>query len=157
MLPSRGGMRATGYGSGTVSGTRAVSVDGMRKHGTLLTSRAVLSVDRQSADPADAWLRRPTASSPCTTWPVATDLRAYHLAWLVTDHAIPAMPDDKLFVEHEVYRWRMADERALAAYWTGRYEVALALWQGYPRQSSRQRNTTVLDNINWAQQTLTSS
>jgi len=105
-----------------------------------------------------AWLRRPTRIEPL--YHLARGYRlegAYHLAWLVTDHAIPAMPDDKLFVEHEVYRWRMADERALAAYWTGRYEVALALWRDILVKVPDSEVQRVLDNINWAQQALTSS
>lgn len=106
----------------------------------------------------DAWQLRPMRIEPL--YHLARGYRlegAYHLAWLVTDHAIPAMPDDKLFVEHEVYRWRMADERALAAYWTGRYEVALALWRDILVKVPDSEVQRVLDNINWAQQALTSS
>lgn len=30
-------------------------------------------------------------------------------------------PADRLFVEEDVYSWRLLDERSVAAYWTGRY------------------------------------
>lgn len=30
-------------------------------------------------------------------------------------------PDDRLFIEDDVYRWRSLDELGVAAYWTGRY------------------------------------
>lgn len=33
-----------------------------------------------------------------------------------------AYPNDTLFVEKEIYQWRIHDELAVAAYWTGRYE-----------------------------------
>lgn len=34
--------------------------------------------------------------------------------------AIP-LPEDRLFVRQDVYRWRLLDEWAISAYWTGRY------------------------------------
>ncbi|MGD9618977.1 MAG: glycosyltransferase [Mycolicibacterium sp.] len=33
-------------------------------------------------------------------------------------------PDDKLFVAHDVYNWRLLDEIGVCAYWMGRYEEA---------------------------------
>ena len=35
-------------------------------------------------------------------------------------------PGDLLFVESEIYRWRIFDELSIAAYWTGRYEESRA-------------------------------
>ena len=31
------------------------------------------------------------------------------------------VPDDLLWVEHDVYRWRILDEFAVSSYWTGHY------------------------------------
>jgi hypothetical protein len=37
-----------------------------------------------------------------------------------------AYPGDILFVESEIYQWKIHDELAIAAYWTGRYEECKA-------------------------------
>ena len=36
-------------------------------------------------------------------------------------------PDDILFIDESVYRWRAKDEHAVSAYWLGRYREALVL------------------------------
>jgi len=38
-----------------------------------------------------------------------------------------AYPTDKLFVERDIYEWRIHDELAIAAYWTGRNAESKAL------------------------------
>lgn len=53
-------------------------------------------------------------------WPLA-----YHFAHWGLSIAYPA--NDRLFVARDVYQWRMQDEAAIAAYWTGRYQESLSL------------------------------
>jgi hypothetical protein len=36
-------------------------------------------------------------------------------------------PTDLLFVEKDIYGWRILDELAIAAYWTGHYQESKAL------------------------------
>jgi len=38
-------------------------------------------------------------------------------------------PDDRLFIEHEVYEWRLLDEAALSAYWISEYQQSMADYQ----------------------------
>lgn len=47
----------------------------------------------------------------------------WHAAYLFARQGLnlPYPEQDILFVSQEIHRWRMADEAALAAYWTGRY------------------------------------
>lgn len=47
----------------------------------------------------------------------------YHLAYLFAETGLRIpMPDDILFVNPDVYRWKLLDELAVAAYWTGRFD-----------------------------------
>jgi tetratricopeptide (TPR) repeat protein len=47
----------------------------------------------------------------------------YPFAWAASE---TARPEDILFIDESVYAWRAKDEYAVAAYWLGRYEEALA-------------------------------
>lgn len=52
----------------------------------------------------------------------------YALAWIFASAGVTlARPHDSLFIESDVYEWRMRDEYALAAYHTGRRAIALTI------------------------------
>ncbi|MEM2159468.1 MAG: glycosyltransferase family 2 protein [Candidatus Nitrosotenuis sp.] len=52
----------------------------------------------------------------------------YSLAFLFSKQAhIMKKPDDKLFVDDACYEWRALDEYALACYWTGNFQVSIAM------------------------------
>jgi hypothetical protein len=75
-----------------------------------------------------AWEMRPTRAEPM--YELARYLRAYgdHLAMAYPFASIAAKtprPNDFLFVDPEVYRWRALDELAICAYWTGRRKEAI--------------------------------
>jgi tetratricopeptide (TPR) repeat protein len=47
----------------------------------------------------------------------------HHLSYLFARQAVRIpRPDDRLFVDDSVYRWRALDELSIAAYWVGQYE-----------------------------------
>ncbi len=76
-----------------------------------------------------AFERRPTRAEPLCY--LAMFLRergrvvaAYPFARAASD--IPRPPGDILFLDESVYAWRAKDEHAVAAYWVGRHEDALA-------------------------------
>jgi glycosyltransferase involved in cell wall biosynthesis len=82
----------------------------------------------------------------------------FALAWLFADAGakIPLPQADLLFVPAEVYAWRIHDEHALAAYWTGRYELARTINErllegGQLPEGERAR---ILDNLAWAKRAL---
>ena len=67
-----------------------------------------------------------------------------------------AKTDDILFVDQSVYDWRLRDEMAINAYWTGRYAVCegiCASLLGHPRLPEAQRSR-IQDNLNFARQHL---
>lgn len=70
-----------------------------------------------------AYERRPTrAESLCDLARLHRSRKDFHLAYLFAKKAATLpMPDDVLFVEEGVYRWRAWDEVAVAAYWVGEY------------------------------------
>jgi hypothetical protein len=37
---------------------------------------------------------------------------------------IPFPGNDRLFVDGDIYAWKMLDEYAIAAFWTGQYELS---------------------------------
>ncbi len=54
--------------------------------------------------------------------------KQWHLAYLFAAQAAGMeRPDDRLFLDDDVYAWRAADERSIAAYYTGRYQESLDL------------------------------
>ena len=81
------------------------------------------------------------------------DRRQFTLARLFAERAMAvAMPQDTLFVEVDWYRWRSADEYAIASYWTGDHgecrrvcEALLAGAELPPEQRPR-----VADNLRFA-------
>ena len=70
-----------------------------------------------------AYERRPSrAESLCDLARLHRSRKDFHLAYLFAKKAATLpMPDDVLFVEEGVYRWRAWDEVAVAAYWVGEY------------------------------------
>jgi glycosyltransferase involved in cell wall biosynthesis len=67
--------------------------------------------------------RRPTRAEPlCDLARMHRESGDFYPAYLFARAADEiARPDDTLFVDDAVYRWRSRDERSIAAYWTGRY------------------------------------
>ena len=70
--------------------------------------------------------------------------------------AIP-LPGDTLFVEKDIYDWRILDEIAVAAYWTGRYhearkacETLLARQERGEIRLNRATVQRIQDNLNFA-------
>jgi len=70
-----------------------------------------------------AYQRRPTRAEPlCDLARMHRESGDFFVAYLFAKTADEiARPDDTLFVDDAVYRWRSRDERSIAAYWTGRY------------------------------------
>ena len=71
-----------------------------------------------------AWEARPTRAEPL--YELARYLRVnqsrFSLAYQIAKMglAIPRPPDDKLFVAHDVYAWRLLDEMAVSSFYIGR-------------------------------------
>jgi len=63
--------------------------------------------------------------------------RAYVFA--STGSVLPR-PQDRLFVEVDVYSWRLLDELAVAAYWTGRYAESKACGEEILRRAAASAN-----------------
>jgi len=76
-----------------------------------------------------AYDRRPTrAESLCDLARLHRTRKEFHLAYLyATKAATLPLPEDVLFVEEGVYRWRAWDEVAVAAYWVGKYAECKAI------------------------------
>lgn len=77
----------------------------------------------------EAWARRPQRAEPLFHLAVHyRSLEQYPLAGLYAQRAAAiAAPDDALFVELDVYGWRLAFECAICAYWDGRHAEAVRL------------------------------
>lgn len=78
-----------------------------------------------------AWQSRPARIEPLVDLArLHRLLGRHHVARLFAERAARApRPDDILFVDASVYRWRAADELALALHATGDRRLAEALWQ----------------------------
>ncbi|MBJ6611964.1 MAG: glycosyltransferase [Candidatus Thiothrix moscowensis] len=80
-----------------------------------------------------------------------------HLAYVYAQTATnTSLPNDILFVYHEVYSWRAKDELAIAAYWTGRYRECLELCDhllSNPALPETER-PRITDNLRYAQDKL---
>jgi FkbM family methyltransferase len=68
-------------------------------------------------------LRPQRAEALCALAQLHRTREEHHLSYLFARQAarIPR-PDDRLFVDDSVYRWRALDELSIAAYWVGEYE-----------------------------------
>jgi GR25 family glycosyltransferase involved in LPS biosynthesis/glycosyltransferase involved in cell wall biosynthesis len=78
----------------------------------------------------DAWNARPTRAEPL--YEIARHYRLddkFELGYLFAKRAaeIPYPERDSLFIAADVYGWRIADEQAICAYYTNRYEESFAL------------------------------
>ena len=77
----------------------------------------------------NAWDFRPTRAEPLHT--IATKYRIdqrYQLGYEFAERAARIPPtDDTLFVDHDVYAWRAADEQAICASWIGLHNKAFTL------------------------------
>jgi tetratricopeptide (TPR) repeat protein len=73
--------------------------------------------------------RRPTRAEPlCDLARMHRDSKDFHVAYLFAVAADELeRPDDTLFVDDSVYRWRRMDERSIAAYWIGRHAESAGL------------------------------
>jgi FkbM family methyltransferase len=71
-------------------------------------------------------LRPQRAEALCALAHLHRTREEHHLSYLFARQAarIPR-PDDRLFVDDSVYRWRALDELSIAAYWVGEYEESL--------------------------------
>lgn len=78
-----------------------------------------------------AYQTRPTRIEPLVALAVHHRLRSdWALSYLYARaaHETP-LPTDRLFVDMPAWQWRAADERAIAAFYTGRMSEAGRLWQ----------------------------
>jgi tetratricopeptide (TPR) repeat protein len=86
----------------------------------------------------EAWESRPSRAEPL--YELAWMLRArgqHHSAHMVAQRGIGIpVPDDTLFVHRWVYEWGLLFEYSIAAYWTGRHRIALAVCDRLLRISS---------------------
>lgn len=76
-----------------------------------------------------AWQYRPTRAEPLVELArLHRQRREFHLACLFADKAeAMVLPDDVLFLDAGVYRWRARDELSTACFGTGQVERALSL------------------------------
>lgn len=79
----------------------------------------------------------------------------YSLAHLASERAMSITPpSDRLFVDAEVYAWRIADEYSIACYWTGRYSESAKVCEqllANPALPSSHRDR-VFANLSFARQ-----
>lgn len=70
---------------------------------------------------------RPQRAEPlCALARLYRTREEYHLAYVFAQQAARiSRPDDRLFIDDSVYRWRALDELSIAAYWAGEYEESL--------------------------------
>lgn len=78
----------------------------------------------------EAWQARPARAEPL--YELARRSRvegSFDLAYLFAAAGceLPFPQDDRLFVSPDVYSWRLADERSIAAYYTGRFRESFDL------------------------------
>jgi glycosyltransferase involved in cell wall biosynthesis len=70
---------------------------------------------------------RPTRAEPL--WQAARFCRVggmYHAGLIFAERGLRIpRPVDSLFIDEEIYRWKMLDEYSICAYWTGLHEVCL--------------------------------
>jgi glycosyltransferase involved in cell wall biosynthesis len=53
------------------------------------------------------------------------ECRKYYSAFLYAQQAaVLPIPDDRMFIEHEVYTWRALDELSISAYYVGKYHLS---------------------------------
>jgi glycosyltransferase involved in cell wall biosynthesis len=73
-----------------------------------------------------AYNRRPTRAEPIYRLARYYRCHNYHdAAFLFAQQAVNIpIPNDRLFVEKEVYEWRALDELAISAYWVGKYYLS---------------------------------
>ncbi len=59
------------------------------------------------------------------------EAKMYSLAYLFAKVGVSiSYPEDVLFVEKDIYEWRLLDELSISAYWTGKYAESLELCDG---------------------------
>lgn len=108
---------------------RRVSMGGWAEEAWYARFQVAAMLERLDAEPAAvvdaylaAWDARPTRAEPLCELARYLRLRDRHASAHV--HACAAArlppPDDLLFVDLSVYRWRARDEQAIAAYYIGR-------------------------------------
>jgi hypothetical protein len=102
-----------------------------------------------------AYERRPTRAEPlCWLAKYLREHKRFALARLFAAHAAELpQPNDILFVDNSVYKWRCDDELAVASYWTGHYAESAELCRellesGDLPKSERQR---VSENLRFAE------
>lgn len=101
-----------------------------------------------------AYQYRPTRAEPLVQLARVHRMRQeYAVSFLFADAARKTpRPADILFVEEDLYRWRAADEYAIAAYWLDRPQDSLAVCEellGNPALPDNQRQR-IIDNANFA-------
>lgn len=91
--------------------------------------RARRNEDRAFASLLQAWHLRPKRAEPLYELARLARSRRWYEAALTFARAAVAMlcPDDLLFVHRWIYDWGARFELAVAMYWTGEYEQALAI------------------------------
>lgn len=101
-----------------------------------------------------AWESRPTRAEPLVALArYARRGRRFALARMVSAQAVVmTRPEDRLWIEEDVYAWRALDEFAVAGYWTGQYQDSARacrtlLAGGALPERQRAR---VKDNLNYA-------
>jgi hypothetical protein len=107
-------------------------------------------IAREPADVAHAYLaahqRRPRRAEPlCRLAGFYRERGEFALAYLFARHGVMVpRPSDTLFVEEDVYRWRLLDELGTAAYYVGAFSegrgaIERALREGYLPETERGR------------------
>jgi glycosyltransferase involved in cell wall biosynthesis len=106
-----------------------------------------------------AYQARPTRAEPLYELARYCRLRQdFALAWLFASAGVEIPPPeaDVLFFPADVYAWRIHDEHALAAHWTGRYEIARAVNERLlkDRRLPETEVARIRDNLEWAERGL---
>jgi FkbM family methyltransferase len=75
-------------------------------------------------------LRPQRAEALCALAQLHRKQDEHHLSYVFARQAVRIpRPDDRLFVDDSVYRWRALDELSIAAYWAGEYEESRSIAQ----------------------------
>ena len=78
----------------------------------------------------------------------------HEMAWMFASTGIhvPYPSADRLFISSEVYSWRMQDEYAMAAYYTGRKEISAQINEALldSAELPEDQRNRIRDNLSWA-------
>ena len=103
-----------------------------------------------------AYARRPTrgAEPLCELARFCRLKERHEMAWMFASTGIhvPYPSADRLFISSEIYSWRMQDEYAMAAYYTGRKEISAQINEALLANEDlpQDQRPRIENNLSWA-------